>query len=372
MPRPPTFLRDLAAGRPLEHPTPLGLTAIRSAKEHRVHGLLAGAENVDLDPLAAQELEMEVARTWAAIQRLDHRAYELQTIADHLRIDIAFIKGISVARRWYGENWMRPYSDLDVLVAPWHRDRTAEFIAALQPGHSILAELPDLLNRDRVQSVDLDFKGVPVDLHLDPLKLEIATSLCPEAFWEESAELLDGEIAVRVLSDEACLLLAAVHLAKDRFRFLIGYSDVRRIATTPTLNWGRFGALARREQLVGVLGFVFDSVEEDLSIQLPLGGERHRSRRHSWGLLWPSSSRLLGQDSLVRFRYRQFAIGATSPRRFRGLIASLARRVLPSRALLHRQFPNVEGPYLVALLRGRLAIRLDRRKRRKQLISDRR
>jgi hypothetical protein len=282
--------------------------------------------------------------------------------AAELNIDIFFIKGIANEARWYSRMGERPAWDIDVVLAPWHRNRLEELLKILQPRHSLLAE-PEALRSSRLQSIDFGFHDLPVDLHLDALKLEVASTRNPALLLEKAYDLtLEDSDSIRVLGREASLVLAALHLNKDRFRYLLSYVDLLRIAADPDVNLT--GALQLAEALGLARSFTstLATAAKDLGIPAP-GGFVAEDRL--WNLAWPASIRLLGSESEVRFRYRQFLLPLLEGGRWGEVFASWWHRMLPPMYEVRRNFPAERGPYFVRLIRGRVRNRRDRYRQRK-------
>ena len=365
MTRPHSLLIDLVAGRGLRGLIEPGM--VTSAFEHRVGGLLKTA--VDLGGSATPEAILMLDRadisSWARNRVVAEAAVELAGVAAGLGIDIAFIKGVTTETRWYGRLGERPTWDVDAVVAPWHRHRATELVAALQPTHSMLPYLDTILKKDRLQSIDLGYRSLPVDLHLDPLKLELAASRYPELIWE-GVETLDLEHgSVRVFDPSACLLLTALSVNKDRFRHLIGHSDVVRIQDDPSIDLARSERLAKGEGMLVPFLATLEAVRSDLGTT----NRQDAVDNKAWELLWGPSIRLLGEEAKVRFRYRQSLIPLFDRTRWREVLTAWGRRLLPSRALLDHWYPQLHGPYLARIVSGRISRRLQRRRQRRELRS---
>lgn len=362
MARPHPLLIDLVAGRPLSEPIDPGI--VTSAFEHRVGGLVKTA--VDLGARASEDairmLDHSDISAWARNRVVAEAMVEMTKVANNLGIDIAFIKGVTIEARWYGRLGERPTWDLDAVLAPWHRHRATELVAALQPTHSMLPHLQSILKKDRLQSIDLGYRSLPVDLHLDPLKFELAASRYPERIWDGLQTLDLEQGSVRVFDPAASLFLAVLSVNKDRFRHLIGHSDLVRIQTDPSTDIARCESLAKGEGMQVPLGATLAAVWSDLGM-----GRQATATYRAWDLLWGKSIRLLGEEAKVRFRYRQSLIPLFDLRRWPEVIASWRRRLLPSKALLDHWYPQLRGPYLVRIVWGRISRRLQRRRQRQAL-----
>jgi hypothetical protein len=360
--RPHELLIELAAGRPVVDI--VDEAVVTSAEEHRVAGLLKTAVDggVPPDRNALIKLNRSDALGWARNRLLLDASIEIAGVAAGLGIDVVFFKGVANETRWYSRLGERPAWDIDLAVAPWHRDRVRELLGALQPRHSLLAEPESSISR-HLQSIDFGFHSLPVDLHLDVLKLEVASVRNPEAFFETASSLsVDGTKSIPVLGVDASLLLAALHLNKDRFRFLLGYVDLIRIANDPRLDFERALKVARGEGLSTSLQSTLAVAAADLGLPTPFGCSASSA---IWNRAWPSSVRLLGSEGEVRFRYRQFLLPLLEGGRWGEVAASTWRRLFPTRYELRRNFPGETGPYVLRLIRGRFRHRLARFRQRK-------
>jgi len=363
MTRPHPALLDLVVGRPLT--ALVDADVVRSASEHRVAGLLKTAVDnaTPATPEAVSLLDSLDVATWARNRLLAAAVVEIGGIADALGIDVAFMKGVVSETRWYSRRGERPTWDIDLVISPWHRERAGDLVEALQPTHSILPFLQSILKRDRLQSIDLGYKGLPVDLHLDPLKLEVADSRFPERLWERVDRVSLDEGTAPVFDATVSLLLTTLALNKDRFRYLLGHSDLLRIQHDSGVDFARCERLATAEGVLGPVTATLAAVEADLG--LTTGHARASSTHPVWALIWGPKVRLLGEEGKIRFRYRQSLIPMFDLRRWPEVAVAWARRILPSRALLDRTYPEVRGPYLTRVIVGRVRRRLDRWRQRR-------
>jgi hypothetical protein len=360
--RPHSLLIDLAAGRTVE--AEIDEEVVRSAEEHRMAGILKSATDRGLaaEASAIARLNRADALGWARNRMLLDAAKVIATKAKELDVDIFFIKGIANEARWYTRMGERPAWDIDLILAPWHRSRLEELLRSLQPRHSLLNE-PEALRSSRLQSIDFGFHDLPVDLHLDALKLEVASTPNAALIFDRAYDLtLDESGSIPVLGAEASLVLAALHLNKDRFRYLLSYVDLCRIARDPAVNLT--GALQLAEALGLARSFrsTLAIAAEDLGVPAP-GGFVANDRL--WNLAWPASIRLLGSESEVRFRYRQFLLPLMEGGRWGEVLTSWWHRIFPPMYEVRRNFPSESGPYVLRLIRGRVRNRQDRRRQRR-------
>ncbi|MGH8925092.1 MAG: nucleotidyltransferase family protein [Acidimicrobiia bacterium] len=361
--KPHHALIDLAAGRPVSGT--IDAEIVRSAEEHRVGGILKTAmdRGLTIESAAATELNRVDALGWARNRMLMDACHEIAETAAQLGIDVFVIKGIANEARWYSRLGERPAWDIDLVLAPWHRHLVRELLAALQPRHSLLSE-PRALQSPRLQSIDFGFHGLPVDLHLDPLKLEVATTREGGVLFENATTLLtDGGHSVKVLGVETSLVLAALHLNKDRFRYLLGYIDLIRISADSSLDMDSAVLMAEAVGLAKSFRSTLAAARIDLGVP---ESTRFATDDWLWNRAWPPSIRMLGAEGESRFRYRQFLLPLLEGARWAEVLVAFWHRLLPSAYELRRNFPEEKGSYLGRLLRGRIRHRLARLRRRRQ------
>lgn len=335
-------LIDLVAGRSVS-PGP-GL--ITSAIEHRLAGLLlsqveAGAVTVpdrDHRTLIAADLAVTAhhRQLWSALGAAERRLSEAGVTAIAL-------KGVADEARWYDRFGERPCGDVDLIVAPGDVETVIEVFGSALPSNPGRAELAALVSARQLQHLHFNWRGVPFDLHFDPLKLGL---------WIEQLDLVfstatsvtgpDGQ-QVAVMSPELALIGHLTHLNKDRFSYLRAYGDVIRIIDRAELDWDLIDRFVRNESLqVPVwksLTAVLDVVGPRDQVPIPeLAGWRARM----WDRLWPPASRLRGQDGIEDHRYHQLLIPALTGR-WPEVAREYRRAVLPPRALLDYHRPDLES-----------------------------
>lgn len=351
LPAPELF--DLLGGRSFRGRR--GISA--SAEEHRLSGLLLDAvdrgqadlDRDDLHLLAAMNLgqEQHHRRLWDVLGDL------VDGLAD-AGIDVALLKGVANEARWYEHLGHRPSTDLDLLVAPHHVSRIAEVIARYAPDYPTPAEAIELVQRGLLQHVHFQYRDVTIDVHLDVFKLGVKT-VSEIDIWAAS-ELLgrpDGG-TVRVLDRPAALVLALLHLNKDRFAFLGSYDEIRRIADDPTLDWNAVHRIVDAEGLAIPAWSTLSVVADTLGLQAGVPAV-DGWRRRVWGRIWPPKSHLDGYQGRIRSPYKQKLLPLVMVGRHRDALAEWRRVVLPPRALLDLHKPEErDRSYLRRVTIGRL------------------
>ena len=260
---------------------------MRSASEHRMVSAVLAAHEA-----GALQLSSDGATTMA-VEALAQRHLHLQLWAglDVVRqalapfgAEVAVLKGIATEGRWYAQLGERTCTDLDLLLDPAAQPDTASIVAALDPQRGASGAIHWLVRRRLLQHVDLRVGAIPVDLHLDPLKIGIPTRQL-DAVWATTEVLQTPHGSLRVLSPEIELILLLLHLNKDGFALLGPFLDVARILERGALDWDALRAFVRGEGLdVPVwksLGLVATVLE--LQVAAPkVGGPRG----WTWDRLW--------------------------------------------------------------------------------------
>ena len=358
----PVLIRLAAAG-------PLGPIAdypvlVRSAIEHRMEGLLWSA--VAEDPTASGN---GWRRELAVVDLLNRRRnetnqralVELVQRASSLGIAVAAVKGVSTEARWYGRIGERPSGDVDLVLGPDQLDRAADLVAAFQPDHPLLDDVGDLVDRRILQSIELRVGSAAVDLHFDLMKTG-APSRRPTEVWAEMISYRIADQQILVPSAELALVHALIHLTKDRFRHLLGYVDVQRMASDPETDVERAFEIAARQDLGGHTALAYSAVAEVLPMPRASAQRVSLTSKLAWRTLWPPSVRLRGNEGLKRFRWRQDAIPLTADtRRARAMIWWIRRSALPPKNLLEYRGVG-SGSYVSRLTVGRLAATRKRRR----------
>jgi hypothetical protein len=334
------------------------LELLESAFDHRMTGLLwsrASAGHVSLEEDISKELERIDLLTWGRHMRLWAGLERISDQLTTLGVEFAVLKGVVAEHRWYERVGERPCWDLDILIAPDSWGRLDEIVSHLQPDHALAKETQELFHRGLIQGVTLWVDEIPVDLHFDVLKLGVrsrnTTLIWESTIWHESPHL---RTPVRVLAPETAVLHYLVHLARDRFRRLLGFVDIARVIESQDLDWGLVDSMARDEGIETPVGVALDAVAETLTLGVGrMGTTGWRDR--AWRYLWRPEIRLLG--SAADHRYTRRGVWLL-PLLARGRTIEAARwwarTLFPPAALLDERHPGVRGPYLWRLMSGRL------------------
>jgi Uncharacterised nucleotidyltransferase len=370
-------LIEVAAGRGLANVTdPKAL--LRSAFAHGMAGLLLSEieraappwRRLVLPVLAARQASVRAwhERLWAALA-------SVTAVLDDAGVAVAVAKGVAAEARWYTRMGERPSNDLDLLLCPAQLDRIDDVVAAIEPTHPLCGQVRRLAERGLLQSIDLEFDGVPVDLHWDILKLGIP-SRSRQAVWDRTVavKLPDGR-PVRALDAESSLVHFLVHLNKDRFRRLLGFVDVARIQAREDLDLDAVERLVDADGIEASVSASWDVVAGTLGV--PSGNPLRATPVRSlvWHIAWRPSVRLRAAESTIRFRHRQWLIAVLGHGRTVEALRCWIRETFPPAdllAYLHSDYAGRWGAEPVsptprsriwALTIGRLRASLARRRR---------
>ncbi len=348
MARPHPALIELAAGRRPPPSVPDPDVLVRSAVEHRMHGLLWSAvERGEIDvPLAAEKrLGVLFLRTrehhrrlWAALEKVT------SLLAEH-GIEVATFKGVTAEGRWYDRMGERPSRDLDLWLSPHQFNRATDAARIIDPNHALVPALQDLVSTRALQSIDLQIDGIPVDLHFDPLKLGIWSPHLAR-IWDRTSI----GATYRTFHDVDAVIQLLLHLIKDRFSWLLGLSDIRRMLISPDLLNAVISTSAQMN-----FGRLARSSLHTLHHYLDLSPANLGTPSWVWRLIWPSSLLLQGSDGILRARKRQYFIPLLVDHvELAQILRFYWRLLFPPSALLDFRHPDVPGPYLAKAIVGRL------------------
>jgi Uncharacterised nucleotidyltransferase len=350
---------------------------LRSALAHGMAGLLLSEVERTDPPWRRIALAVLMARQ-SAVQAWHERLWaglaSISAVFDDAGIEVAIAKGIAAEARWYARTGERPCSDLDLLLSPAQVARIDDIIAAIEPSHPLSGKVRRLAERGLLQSIDLEYKGIPIDLHWDILKLGIP-SRNRQAIWDRTVPfpLPDGR-SIRALDAECSYVHFLVHLNKDRFRRLLGFVDVARIYQQEDLDHAAVERLVRTDGIEASVGASWDVVVQTLG--LPVRNEIHAPAVRSliWRVAWRPAVRLRATESTIRFRRRQWLIAALSRGRALEALWCWARQSFPPADLLayvHSDYASRWGAEPVSITRrsrlwaltiGRVQASLQRRR----------
>jgi len=186
---------------------------------------------------------MEEARA-IAIENFSATAELFAIIEDLDEAGIAAlaVKGPVAGIALYGDVALRPFQDLDVLIAPEDRDRTIERLAArgYQPLFNLDAAGWRRYFRRYIELTCIHPRtGAAVDLHWALLDPRYRYSAVLAGFGARAVSLHVGARRIRTLCAEDMLVYCLLHAAKHQWRLLRWLVDAALlIETYDDLDWG--------------------------------------------------------------------------------------------------------------------------------------
>ena len=363
------LLIDLAAGRkPRAARDPAAL--VTAAADQRMLGLLWQATrsgDVALDEVQKKRIAIGQVRSRSREAKIVAVLPKVLEIARSIDVRLVLFKGAALEYQLYRVSGLRPYTDLDIAVAPESRARFGELVERLDPAHSLANNAQRLSDAGVLDSIDIQLDGVWIDLHVDPFKVGLELRE-PDLVWD-STEVVDiAGIDVEVFGLEAAALQMMLHELKDRFSFLIGHCDLLRLCTDPRLDRALLQKMISAQGYSSLFTFVMDVVEDDLAQVIhptkAVRGWRHVVARR----VWPSHIRLGGSQGRVDHHRRQQFIPFLATGRVLEALRWWRHVVFPSPVMLvywgeqlHPHHPKLRGPYFWKLLSRRRYLRRDRR-----------
>lgn len=362
-------LTDVVTGRDIRAVVdPAGL--VTTAAEHRLTGLLWHA--VQAEELAVDEVQKK--RMAIGQVRLRTRQAAIVGVLPRLLADaravgvrLVLFKGAALENQLYGVSGLRPFTDLDVAVAPESRHRFGDLVARLDPAHSLAMKAQRFVDAGILDSLDIQIDDVWIDLHVDPFKVGLDL-LQPDLVWGSTEIVNISGTDVEVLGLEAATLQMMLHELKDRFAFLIGHSDLMRLCTHPNLDRALLAKMVAAQGFDSLFTFVMDVVERDVRVVVhpiePVRGWRHVVARR----VWRATIRLGGDEGRRSHHRRQQFIPFLAKGRAAEALSWWWRVIFPPSelleywgGLLHPHHPPLRGPYLWKLTRRRWYLWKDRR-----------
>jgi hypothetical protein len=353
------FLTAVAAGRPVTSvPSAPGIASL--ATEHRLHGLVISALD-SLEDAGARALREELALidgwTWARHVFLATELSRVSSMLSSQGVEHYLMKGLAVETRFYDRMGERPSVDLDIVLL--ERSSIATALEALEDESRDPGVVQQLADEGWIQSVDVVLpSGTIVDLHIDPLKLGFQSRFSGTVRHDLQKLTIDGT-TIHTLDATASLLVALLHLNRNRFRHLSGFADVARILTRSEIEWPAFNEHVTGDGLEVLIDGSLRAVRDQLDLDSSLVSRWASTRRlplhrAMWRVAWRPSTRLAGTAGRFRMgRRSQFLMPALCRRRLTWSVRWMVRRLFPPSRVVEFNHSNVSGRYLVRLVRGR-------------------
>lgn len=176
------------------------------------------------------------------------------------------LKGVALGTRLYPEPWLRPTSDIDLLI---EYDRFAPATAALtRGGWTPLGDLPKTPFRF---DHDLGFvaPGKPkLELHFVPT-WSFQARFDTAALFRRAVKMPLENGAVSVLAPEDELVHLCAHAAGDTFEGVKWLFDLKLVSMGDRLDWTRFVARARETHVARAVGMALHEARRRLNAPIP-------------------------------------------------------------------------------------------------------
>jgi Uncharacterised nucleotidyltransferase len=212
--------------------------------------------------------------------RLTHELIKLLELFEAHEIQAIPYKGPAVAAALYGSILLRQYSDLDIIVAPEHRDQAKALLVAR--GYELWTEMTDAQKAAHEHETHADTfvhptSEIAVDLHWTLAQRRFAIALAPDHLWDrlEPVTLLGKTVSSIPVAE--LLLILCIHGAKHSWERLGWLCDIAELVDgNHDLDWDRIMAQARdtnneRILLLG-LGLARDllgaTLPRDIAVQI--------------------------------------------------------------------------------------------------------
>jgi hypothetical protein len=256
---------------------------------------------------------------------LDHVAAEVSAALSAAGLRVVLLKGAALATWLYDDGTVRPYGDVDLLVAPGDHDKAERVLAVLGFVRKGLG-LSALEEPDHARAWARD--GATIDLHRSIWGVGIDRALAWPILTEATETIGVGGGGVEVLALPARALHIALHAAQHGPRHPKPAQDVARaVAKLPFGTWQEASVLAGRLGAQEAMG---------AGLRLVPGGQELASR-----LELPNTTSL-ALGARVGSTTRGAAVLANlldGPPGFGDKVVRTARLVVPSPAQLRASVP---------------------------------
>lgn len=160
---------------------------------------------------------------------------ELITILERFKnagVPILILKGAALAEGLYGDSWIRPSNDIDILVHRKAMDSIPRIMAEL--GYTLTEEYRPLDFYERhhfhfVYLKDNEFMNYVTEIHWDLFPPSLPVHFDMDAIWSNITTLSLNGVEIHTLNWDDYFLYLCTHCVRDGFRGLLYFSDLIRI-----------------------------------------------------------------------------------------------------------------------------------------------
>ena len=193
-------------------------------------------------------------------QMADLAVHELIDVLDALEeagIGAIPFKGASLAMEAYGDLKLRSYRDIDFLIREENIQPTMRALAGLgfqSQASDLTAWQMQAYHRYNGQDILFAEGRMPVEPHWAFAPCTFSVCLDMDGVWERAVPGSIAGRAMRILSPEDTLVVAALHGAKERWARLLWITDIAEyLGRHPGLDWEGLLCRARRVGLLRIL-----------------------------------------------------------------------------------------------------------------------
>lgn len=186
----------------------VGPILYRNLKDLRVLG--------DMDTAPRDRMERVF---WDSIfhdQMIFDSAQQIASSAAIWEVDVIFLKGLAISKRYYPDSALRPSGDIDLLIHAEDIDTFKELFQSM--GYEM--DRPDLEILRRVEKSELRFihqqTRLTVEIHwnfVNSRSLRKNLSFPESALWAESEIMMLDRVPIRTLSLERLVIYLCIHMA---------------------------------------------------------------------------------------------------------------------------------------------------------------
>ena len=195
---------------------------------------------------------------------VDASAIDLEALAtsfEEAAVPMMSFKGLVLARRAYGDIYLRPAGDIDLLVRPEDMVPAYDLISARGYRAYDSSKRDEHITRERLASHLKTYKGVTfvanrgtIDLHATLDDAPYRSGLSPQEVWENSIPVEVKTRSIATLADEVHLRYLCFHAAKHAWVKLSWIVDVDRLVrSVPQIDWKAVLASSERTRSGRVL-----------------------------------------------------------------------------------------------------------------------
>lgn len=203
--------------------------------------------------------------------------FQMQDLFEAEGIPFVSFKGALVAVPYYGDLFLRPFSDLDLLVDHSNLDKTQDLL--LRRGYKRIPDLAHIHTETFYRSSQFKESTNEQTFRLGGSSgiVDVHWKVQPTHFLDiDTAEVLDSCVEVNVhgrslktLPVELGLIVLFAHASKHNWRQLMWACDIRQILLKEQINWSELFRLAKRFDVTNMVLLGLCLAEDLVGAKLP-------------------------------------------------------------------------------------------------------